>query len=233
MAGSAVTRSDLDPEDPPLPDAKPSGTDGRTLRRMRSHDRAVDALLDLIEEGHPSPTARQVADRARISIRTVFRLTEDIESLHATAVAHQTVRIAPLFVRLPDSGPLRDRIDALVTNRATVFEKIAPVRRVAERLAVTSEVISTELAKNERFLSSQIASVFRTEIEAAPSDTRAELRACVEVLSGWPTWDQLRRVRSLPRSRAEQAMKRLIEAAFLSMSDPASGRRRRRQKRED
>src|ERR1700722_20308308 len=60
--------------------------DGRTRRRLNSYERAVDALLDLIESGNEAPTAQQIAERSGISVRTVFRLSEDIGSLHVAAV---------------------------------------------------------------------------------------------------------------------------------------------------
>jgi IclR helix-turn-helix domain len=59
--------------------------DGRARRRLHSYERAVDALLDLLEAGNPAPTAQEIAARSGISVRTVFRLTEDIETLHAAA----------------------------------------------------------------------------------------------------------------------------------------------------
>src|ERR1022692_3810814 len=92
--------------------------DGRNQRRLHSMDRAVSAVLDLIAEGVPAPTAQQIADRSGISIRTVFRLTDDVESLHAAALQLQTERVTPLYVDLSTSGPLSDRIAAMVENRA-------------------------------------------------------------------------------------------------------------------
>src|SRR6516164_7407689 len=103
--------------------------DGRTLRRLNSYDRAVGALLDLIQSGIASPTAQQIAEKSGISVRTVFRLTEDIESLHAAGILRQMERTAHLYVTLPKTGPLTTRMRMLVKNRVDVFEAIAPVRR--------------------------------------------------------------------------------------------------------
>jgi ribosomal protein RSM22 (predicted rRNA methylase) len=83
--------------------------DGRSRRRANSFERAVDALLDLIESGNPSPTAEDIAERSGISVRTVFRLTQDIESLHAAAVMRQMERSAHLYVKLPNTGSVTSR----------------------------------------------------------------------------------------------------------------------------
>src|SRR6516162_6461394 len=71
--------------------------DGRTRRRLNSYERAVDAFLDLVESGNDAPTAQQIAERSGISVRTVFRLTEDIESLHAAGILRQMERTAHLY----------------------------------------------------------------------------------------------------------------------------------------
>ena len=78
--------------------------DGRNRRRLNSFELAVDALLDLIESGNSSPTAQDIAERSGISVRTVFRLTENIESLHAAVVTRQIERTAHLYVSLPNTG---------------------------------------------------------------------------------------------------------------------------------
>src|SRR5580698_3664901 len=86
--------------------------DGRNRRRANSFERAVDALLDLIESGNPSPTAQEIAGRSGVSVRTVFRLTEDIESLHAAAVMRQMERTAHLYAELPNTGNVTSRARA-------------------------------------------------------------------------------------------------------------------------
>ena len=59
--------------------------DGRRARRHRSRDLAVDALLDLLDEGVVRPTAQQVAERSGVSLRSIFRIFDDVESLNAAA----------------------------------------------------------------------------------------------------------------------------------------------------
>ena len=55
--------------------------DGRRLRSITSQNIIVDALLVLLKKGILEPTAQQIADEAGISIRTVFRQIEDMETL--------------------------------------------------------------------------------------------------------------------------------------------------------
>src|SRR3974390_1110310 len=138
--------------------------DGRARRRLESYERAVDALLDLLEAGNPAPTAQQIAERSGISVRTVFRLTEDIESLHAAGILRQMERTAHLYITLPKTGPLATRRRAPVKNRVDMFEAIAPVRRFAERMASTSLSIAEGLELHHLVLRTQVAEVFEREL---------------------------------------------------------------------
>jgi AcrR family transcriptional regulator len=188
--------------------------DGRNLRRRHSYDAAVDAVLDLIGEGVPAPTAQQIADRSGISIRTVFRLTDDVESLHAAAVQRQTERIAPLYVDLSTEGALEARIASLVSNRATIFETIAPVRRVAERLALDSTRIADGLARHHRLLRAQVAALFEAELAQLTKERRVDALNAVDVVASWETWDQLRRRQSLSRREATRVVTQLLSGVL-------------------
>ena len=194
----------------------PAGTpsDGRTRRRLNSYKRAVDALLDLIEAGNEAPTAQQIAERSGISVRTVFRLTEDIESLHAAAVMRQIERTAHLYVELPKTGTFESRLRTLVQNRADVFETIAPVRRVADRLAASSVRIAEGMELQMVMLRTQVAEVFERELKALPRHRRATALDAADVAAGWETWDQLRRGKGLSVTASGRVMELLVGGAL-------------------
>jgi len=194
----------------------PAGVvDGRSLRRRNSFERAVDALLDLIERGNPAPTAQQIADHAAMSVRTVFRLTADLESLHAAAVQRQMERTAHLYdMPLPTAGSLRTRIRALLAHRVRVLETIAPVRRVAARLAGESPRIAEGLELQHLLLRTQVAEVFEPELSRLPRSRRLDALHAADVAAGWETWDQLRRTVGLPVAESVRVVTLLLEGAL-------------------
>ena len=191
----------------------PDHEDGRTRRRLNSFERAVDAFLDLVEAGNEAPTAQQIAERSGISVRTVFRLTEDIESLHAAGILRQMERTAHLYISLPRSGPLTTRLRALVKNRVEVFETIAPVRRFAERLAATSSAIAEGLELHHLVLRTQVAEVFERELENTRRHRRATALDAIDVAASWETWELLRRGKGLSVTSAARVMELLIAGA--------------------
>lgn len=201
-------------QQPQPPPQQPQPQDGRTLRRLNSFDRAVDALLDLIESGNSSPTAQQIAEKSGISVRTVFRLTEDIEQLHAAAIERQIQRTAHLYVQIPTTGSLATRIRALVENRSRVFEAIAPARRVAERLAESSTQITQGLAFHHDILQMQVAELFGRELSRISRVRRADALSAIDVAASWETWDHLRRIQGLSITSSGRVVRLLIEGVL-------------------
>src|SRR5262245_53678426 len=113
--------------------AAASQIDGRGLRSQRSREAVTDAVLDLLQEGILRPTAARIAERAGVSLRTVFQHFEDMEQLRATAGYRETLRLGKILHlhRLSSEGPIEARIEAFVDQRSKLLEAVAPVRRAA------------------------------------------------------------------------------------------------------
>jgi AcrR family transcriptional regulator len=194
-------------------------TDGRRARAERNREAVVDAILELLREGNGQPGAAEIADRAGVSLRSVFRHFDDLDTLHAVAVERHSALIAPLFeIDLPSPAPgtdhaaLAGRIDALVRQRATLLEEMRPVRSVAERLRDRSAPIAAGLARSRRFLRDQLRQVFAPELDAVDGTDRRELLDALEVVSSFAAWQHLRDDQGLSKARAAAAMDRAVRA---------------------
>jgi AcrR family transcriptional regulator len=168
--------------------------DGRRARRHRSRDLAVDALLDLLSEGVVRPTAQQVAERSGVSLRSIFRIFDDVETLHAAAAIRQLSRVRHLFVDVAAVGSLESRVNALVEINARLYESVAPVRRAALRAAPGSPPVRLQLSRVRGWLRSEIDRVFAAELDR-PDGTLAA--SSLEVLMSFEGWDQLRTAQEL------------------------------------
>ena len=65
--------------------SSPAKIDGRRLRSDRSRQVIVESMLYLVGQGNLTPTAQQVANHAKVGIRSVFRHFEDMEAIFKTA----------------------------------------------------------------------------------------------------------------------------------------------------
>ena len=90
--------------------------DGRTLRRTRNRTAVIAALLEIIREGNLRPGASEIADRAGVSHRSIFRYFDDLDDLVRTAIDHAFEQAGPM-ADIPDigSGSLDERI-AVITK---------------------------------------------------------------------------------------------------------------------
>src|SRR5437773_2271487 len=80
--------------------------DGRTARAQRTKAAVVDALLQLINEGDLRPTAPRIAERAKVSLRSVFQHFTDLEALYAAATSREIEIIAGMVEPVTPDGPL-------------------------------------------------------------------------------------------------------------------------------
>jgi AcrR family transcriptional regulator len=184
----------------------------------------VDAILDLLNEGVVQPTAQEVSDRSGVSMRSIFRLFQDVEALHGAAVERQLARIRPLLRPLPTEGPLAERIGVLADDRARFFDAVAPVRRLAVRRAPESPLIRAELARLDRYFRSQVAAVFATEL--AGTGPAGPVLDALDVVTSWEAWDRLRRAQDLTTEAARAVVVSTV-AALLAPTRPTKPKKER------
>jgi AcrR family transcriptional regulator len=188
--------------------------DGRRARRDRSRDQAVDAFLDLVEEGVTRPTAQQVAERSGVSLRSIFRIFDDVETLHTEAAGRQLARSRHLYVEVPDTGELGERTAAMVETLDRLYREIAPVRRVGLRLAPDSPALQSQLGRARGWLVGEAARVFRQELDARPQ--RGLDLAALELLLSFEAWDQLASAQDL----SDEERRAVLERAVLAVLAP-------------
>src|SRR3954462_3272977 len=179
--------------------------DGRAARSVRTRRAIVDALRALHHEGDLRPTAPRVAERAGVSVRTVWQHFDDLETLLFEA-GRRDLEIAQSFVTAIDmSLPTAERVDALVQQRARMFEEMAPPWRAARVHAPFSAQIQSNRDTLMRLAREQVGELFAPELAAA-SDPQALLDA-LHIASSWATWESLRADAHLDVDRAKKALR--------------------------
>lgn len=194
-----------------MPDPAPV-VDGRRARRNRSRDLAVDALLDLLGEGVLRPTAQQVAERSGVSLRSIFRIFDDVESLNAAAAARQLSRIRHLFVDVMPTGSLAERVAQVVVINSRLYESIAPIRRAALRASPESPALREQLDRARGWVRGEVERVFAPELATATAATTA----AVELALSFEAWDQLRSAQGVSPTRAAATVTRAVTALLTA-----------------
>jgi len=180
--------------------------DGRRARAERNREAVVEAILSLLRDGVEHPGVEEIAERSGVSVRSVFRHFDDLESLYTTAIQVHLRQVGQLFELRTAEGTTDQRIAALVEHRARLYEDITPVRRAAERSRRTSPAIDETLRNSRRFLRAQLELCFRRELEQRSRTRRSDLLDAIEVATSWSSWDSLRCEHALSVSRAKRVL---------------------------
>jgi len=196
----------------------PPASDGRLRRSQRSGQAIVDALMALVGEGVLEPTAPQVAARANVGIRTVFRRFSDMERLFAEMDARLQAEAAPLLLGGRATGTRAERAHALVHQRVAFFERIAPYKRSGSLKRWRSPFLRDRHARLVRALRADLLR-WLPELRHAP----AAITEALDLTTSFEAWDRLRSEQSLSRGRAQAAMERTVVALVKELRSRIGG----------
>lgn len=200
-----------------IPMERTPAADGRTRRGERSRDAIVAALVELVGEGTLEPTAREVAERAGVTIRTVFRHFADTEALFAEMGARVDAEVRPLLSERDEGEALLDRLRALVARRVALFERIASYKRSANLRRRRSPVLRARHGALVRDL--RVDLVRRLpELDRAPAD----LVDALDLATSFEAWDRLRADQRLGRERAHATLERMALALARDLGEEAA-----------
>lgn len=189
--------------------------DGRTARAVRTKDAIVDATLALIDEGDLRPTGPRIAERAGVSVRSIFQHFDDLDALFSAVGLRVVDRIAGLMRPVDPADPLDQRTAEFLEQRTTVLESLTPVLRAALVHAASSTVIRGQFENGHQFFVAQVDQVFAREIAAAGAGG-STLRDALVVALSWPSWDMLRGPQGRSVEEARSVADAMVRALLAS-----------------
>lgn len=187
-----------------MPDAP--AADGRRQRSERSRALIVDAMFELVRGGDMSPSAASVAEAAGVSLRSVFRHFEDMDSLYREMSERIALEVMPEVLKPYAAPGWRDRLDELLTRRAGVFERIFPFRVSGDLRRFQSPFLMDDHHRIMALERAGLQAVLPPDIVA---DTR--LFAAIEVVAGFQSWRRLRQDQGLSADEAEAVVRFTVE----------------------
>jgi AcrR family transcriptional regulator len=203
----------------PVPDdADATGveTDGRRLRRAMNREAVVDALLDLYREGSLRPGTDEIAERAGISPRSLFRYFEDTDDLVGEAITRQLARALPIVqIDAHADGPFADRVRALVDQRFRLFDAVGQAANATRLRAPFQPRLAEILAESRQFLRSQLRTLFAGELSAMGEPRAAWALAAADVLATFESYQLLTADQGYSTAEANQVM---VESLSILLS---------------
>jgi len=166
--------------------------DGRSARRERNRLEIVDALLELIREGTIDASAAEVAARAGLSERSLFRYFDDVNDLYGEVCAVQFSRLQPRaaidgFAR----GTTDEKVSAFVEQRIKLHQAIGRVGVAARAHAHRNPVIAKQLIDARVLLRKQIAEHFSSELAKLDETHRRAAIASIDLCTTYEAIEML------------------------------------------
>ena len=198
--------------------------DGRAARSKRTREAVVRALLGLISEGDLRPTAGRIAERAGISLRSVYVHFDDLDDLFVEASREQRSRVLALTRVLPSAGPFETRLEAFVEQRARVLEAIAAVARATALQEPFSPALAAATKSARKIGRAELERVFETELANLDAPTRDHVVDACDALTTSDTWHTLR----IRRGRSPNEAAATISTALCVLLHTDARQRARR-----
>lgn len=187
--------------------------DGRRLRREQNREAVLDALSELFAEGQYTPTSRQIADRAGLSLRSLVRYFDDFDDLVGSAIARQERQARPLMELTVTAGaPTAEKVRAVVDSRVRLWETIGAAARAGRVCAHRQPVVADGIARSRRHFRRQLSQLFAPELER----TGGQVLAAADVLLSFESYELLRSAQRLSRAATVST----LVAALESLLDP-------------
>lgn len=172
----------------------PTTTDGRRARRQRGRLAVSEAMIDLVFEGNLPPLAEQVAERAGVSIASLFRYFETLDELRRETTDLYFERHGHLFeITGISEGTLEQRIASFVSSRATLYETTEPMCRLVRLRANELTHVNDLLGLIRVARADQIHQHFDAELRQLTPAARDDATAVIVTLTSFESWDQMKR----------------------------------------
>jgi TetR/AcrR family transcriptional regulator, regulator of autoinduction and epiphytic fitness len=172
------------------PEVEPA--DGRAARSHRTRRAIVDAMRSLHAEGDLRPTAPRVAERAGVSLRTVWQQFADMETLLVEACRRDLEVLLSLVQKIEPDQPLATRIALFVSQRGSVLEEMTPTWRAARIHKPSSEQLRRNKAQMIARARAELETVFVLEFTLLTGGQRQQLVDALHAISIWAFWESLR-----------------------------------------
>lgn len=181
-------------------------SDGRRRRSEQSRDKIVAAMLALISEGAITPSAEDVAKRAGVGLRSVFRRFKDMESLYHE-MALSLSRNYEMWLVPFETDDWRAQLIETVDRRLTTYERLMPFRRAADAHRHESPMIQAEHDRIVTMMRNRLQSILPPEV--ALDINRFET---LDLLLSFEAWQRLRTVQKLAPQRAREILEEQVAA---------------------
>lgn len=187
-------------------DAAQPVDDGRRARGDANRARIIQAMVELVVAGDPDPNADAVAEKAGLSVRTVFRHFEDKDAIFHAIDDLLVAAYQPLLTAPYRSENWKVQLFELIARRCTINEAAAVFRISAVMERYRSQFIAAKYRRLHAGEKRMLDAVLPPQLQTSTKAGRAILIAC-----SFDTWRLLRQDEELSPEDTLATIRQLVE----------------------
>ena len=197
--------------------------DGRKNRRSRNKKKVLDSFIELVDERTELPSTEEVASRAGVSRRSIFRYFSDIDQLVVAAYNYQ---IDLLQEKFPPPSPAKagddreKKITEYVEHLSSVYEFTASMREVFSEKGLPSDIRNKINEMRSNTLRNRLQEFFdiflenNDDLKLESNRSQENFFFGLESFLSPEGWDYLRGPCGLSCERAKEVWKEHLQRIF-------------------
>jgi AcrR family transcriptional regulator len=181
--------------------------DGRTAKglriRQQIRERLLNAYIDLIRSGVPAPTAADIAKRARLSLRVIFKHFSDLRTLRLESFNRMQALSSEFFSpQVPDQGSPAHRLERFVETQARRLEYVTPIHRTATMVESVDRDVAAAMEGARSAAARDLEKALGPTLKRFSRSERRTLLIKLHMVCAWGSWEFLRMHYRLSPQRA-------------------------------
>jgi AcrR family transcriptional regulator len=174
-------------------------------------------MFALLQDGKVPVSAEMVAERAGVSVASVFRYFDGLDDLQYRTFERFRDRFAPALALSVDPDTTRpDRIRSFVAARLDLYDRAGAIMAVGRLRSLEHQPLVEASAQMRSLLAAQVRRVFEREVAGASPTRASDLVAVIDALTSLEAWDVMRRTHARSRAQIshtwEQGIAALVDA---------------------
>jgi AcrR family transcriptional regulator len=190
--------------------------DGRLHRSIVTRKKIVLALTALVFEGQLRPTAEQVALRADVGLRTVFRHFDDMDALYREISIDVDEQIQPLLKARLNAPTWQERVLQSIDFRSDIYDRTAAMHLAAQVHRHESVYLACNLMESAQLQRELLRRLLPAKVA---QDTR--LLDALDLVLSFEAWIRLRREQGLEAGPAREVLRLGVRALLATVPQSA------------
>lgn len=186
--------------------------DGRLNRSVVTRNKIVETLTKLILEGQISPTAEQVALRANVGLRTVFRHFDNMDALYREISIDVDAQIKPLLQARLDGQTWQERVVQSIAVRSEIYDRTAAMHVAAQVHRHESVYLTQNLMESARLQRDLLQRLLPPDLAQ-----NAPFLDALDLVLSFESWIRLRREQALSATEATAVMQLTVKALLATV----------------